>query len=80
VRSFFCSHATYCNFLFCAADVLLAQKLEEELQYEKDEHAEDVAEPEFLKTFNEQGIWQVFFFGYFSVDSYLIAYKTRSRT
>jgi complement component 1 Q subcomponent-binding protein len=40
------------------ADVLLAQKLKEELQYEKTATAE-VIEPEFLKSFKKQGIWKI---------------------
>lgn len=40
------------------ADVVLSQKLTEELQYEKTA-AVDVAEPEFLKSFKEQGIWEI---------------------
>ena len=42
-----------------AADVTLAQKLAEELQYEKDAAAP--ADPDFLKSFKAQGIWQVRF-------------------
>lgn len=42
---------------FCAADVTLAQKLAEELQYEKE--AASAAEPDFLKSFKAQGIWTV---------------------
>lgn len=40
-----------------AADVSLAQKLGEELQYEK-ESASD-AEPEFVRAFKAQGVWEV---------------------
>jgi complement component 1 Q subcomponent-binding protein len=40
------------------ADVVLSQKLAEELKYEK-EAAVDATEPEFLKTFKEQGLWEV---------------------
>ena len=40
-----------------AADVSLAQKLAEELQYEKEAAAP--AEPDFLKAFKAQGVWQV---------------------
>ncbi|OJA12074.1 hypothetical protein AZE42_02175 [Rhizopogon vesiculosus] len=41
-----------------STDVVLSQKLAEELKYEK-EAAVDATEPEFLKTFKEQGIWTV---------------------
>jgi hypothetical protein len=40
------------------ADVLFSQKLAEELKYEK-EGAVAETEPEFLKTFKEQGLWTV---------------------
>ncbi|KIP06473.1 hypothetical protein PHLGIDRAFT_106952 [Phlebiopsis gigantea 11061_1 CR5-6] len=40
-----------------AADVILAQKLAEELQYEKEAAAS--AEPDFLKGFKAQGVWQI---------------------
>jgi hypothetical protein len=40
------------------ADIALSQKLAEELQYEKDANANE-PEPEFLKSFKEQNIWQV---------------------
>ncbi|CAL1699055.1 unnamed protein product [Somion occarium] len=40
-----------------ASDVALAQKLAEELQYEKE--AEVDAEPDFLKAFKAQNIWQL---------------------
>jgi complement component 1 Q subcomponent-binding protein len=42
----------------CAADDALSQKLAEELQYEKESNKEG-SEPEFLKTFKAEGIWQV---------------------
>jgi complement component 1 Q subcomponent-binding protein len=42
-----------------ANDVLLAQKLGEEYQYEESSVSKDEAEPEFLKTFKGQGIWQI---------------------
>jgi complement component 1 Q subcomponent-binding protein len=41
-----------------SSDVVLSQKLAEELQYEKTAAA-DVAEPEFLKSFKEQGVWAI---------------------
>lgn len=41
------------------ADVVLSQKLAEELKYEKEAVADAPEEPEFLKTFKEQGIWEV---------------------
>jgi complement component 1 Q subcomponent-binding protein len=42
------------------ADALLAQRLGEELQYEKEAVAGSQAdEPKFLKDFKEQGIWTV---------------------
>jgi complement component 1 Q subcomponent-binding protein, mitochondrial len=40
------------------ADVLLAQKLSEELQYEKTATVEAV-EPDFLKSFKAQGLWKI---------------------
>ncbi|KAG6333197.1 hypothetical protein ID866_5894 [Astraeus odoratus] len=40
-----------------SSDVLLSQKLAEELKYEKE--ASNEAEPEFLTTFKQQGLWQV---------------------
>ena len=40
-----------------AADVSLAQKLGEELQYEKESASE--AEPEFVSAFKAQGVWEV---------------------
>ncbi len=42
---------------FPTADVALSQKLSEELQYETESNAS--AEPEFLKSFNAQGVWKV---------------------
>ena len=39
------------------ADVALSQKLAEELQYENEANA--VTEPDFLKSFNAQGVWKV---------------------
>ncbi|EGO03975.1 hypothetical protein SERLA73DRAFT_175685 [Serpula lacrymans var. lacrymans S7.3] len=41
-----------------SADVVLSQKLAEELKYEKEAIA-DVAEPDFLKTFKEQDQWKI---------------------
>lgn len=41
------------------ADVVLSQKLAEELKYEKEAVADAPEEPEFLKTFKEQGVWEV---------------------
>lgn len=41
------------------ADVVLSQKLAEELKYEKEAVADAPGEPEFLKTFREQGLWEV---------------------
>ncbi|KAI6127521.1 mitochondrial glycoprotein [Pisolithus croceorrhizus] len=40
-----------------STDVLLSQKLAEELKYEKE--AADESEPEFLKTFKQKGIWKI---------------------
>jgi complement component 1 Q subcomponent-binding protein len=40
-----------------SSDVLFSQKLAEELKYEKEGAAEAV--PEFLKNFNEQGLWKI---------------------
>ena len=40
------------------ADVVLSQKLAEELQYEKTS-AEGVSEPEFLTSFKADGTWKV---------------------
>lgn len=39
------------------ADVSLSQKLGEELQYEKE--SASVAEPEFVRSFKAQGVWEV---------------------
>ncbi|KAG1862410.1 mitochondrial glycoprotein [Suillus tomentosus] len=44
---------------FSEADVVLSQKLAEELKYEKEAVADAPGEPEFLKTFKEQGIWEI---------------------
>jgi hypothetical protein len=41
------------------ADVVLSQKLAEELKYEKEAVADAPEVPEFLKTFKEQGVWEV---------------------
>ncbi|KIJ14700.1 hypothetical protein PAXINDRAFT_169605 [Paxillus involutus ATCC 200175] len=41
-----------------SSDVLFSQKLAEELKYEK-EGAVAETEPEFLKTFKEQGLWTI---------------------
>jgi hypothetical protein len=43
------------------ADVALSQKLQEELKYEAEANAQTEATPEFLKAFQEQGLWQVRF-------------------
>lgn len=40
-----------------ASDAALAQKLQEELKYEQEAAVE--AEPEFLKTFKSQNVWQI---------------------
>ncbi|KAJ6544138.1 regulatory protein suaprga1 [Mycena capillaripes] len=40
-----------------SSDVLLSQKLEEELKYEAEEA--EAGEPEFLSSFKEQGIWKI---------------------
>ena len=40
------------------ADVVLSQKLQEELQYEKTA-ATYASEPEFLKSFKEEGLWKI---------------------
>jgi complement component 1 Q subcomponent-binding protein len=42
-----------------ASDAALSQKLTEELHYEKEAVEGSPAEPEFLTTFNSQGIWQI---------------------
>lgn len=42
---------------FALGDVALAQKLSEELQYEKEAGSE--GEPEFLTAFNAQNVWKV---------------------
>ena len=42
---------------FRIADVALSQKLAEELQYETEAAAPE--EPDFLKSFNAQGVWKV---------------------
>jgi len=41
-----------------SSDVVLSQKLAEELQYEKTASS-DATEPDFLKSFKEQGIWGI---------------------
>lgn len=41
-----------------STDIVFSQKLAEELKYEKEAAAEAI-EPEFLKTFKEQGIWEI---------------------
>jgi len=41
-----------------STDVVLSQKLQEELQYEKNAIA-DTTEPEFLKSFKEPGLWKI---------------------
>lgn len=41
------------------ADVALSQKVEAEIQYEKQTNAELPETPEFLKAFREQGVWAV---------------------
>ena len=44
----------------CVADIALAAKLQEELQYEQTQLAEaGDATPEFIKTFTEEGVWAV---------------------
>lgn len=44
----------------CTADIALASKLQEELQYEQTQLAEaGDATPEFIKTFTEEGVWAV---------------------
>jgi len=40
------------------ADVTLSQKLQGELNYETEANAQKEA-PEFLKVFQDQGVWQV---------------------
>jgi complement component 1 Q subcomponent-binding protein len=40
------------------ADVVLSQKLQEELQYEKTA-VTYASEPEFLKSFKEEGLWKI---------------------
>lgn len=40
------------------ADVVLSQKLAEELQYEKTAAAES-SDPEFLKSFKDEGVWNI---------------------
>lgn len=42
---------------YLTADVLFSQKLAEELKYEKESAVAE--EPEFLKTFQAQGLWSV---------------------
>ncbi|KII87691.1 hypothetical protein PLICRDRAFT_111642 [Plicaturopsis crispa FD-325 SS-3] len=42
-----------------STDVPLAQKLAEELKYEKEDPATTEAEPEFLKAFKSEGIWSI---------------------
>lgn len=43
----------------CPADIALSQKLQEELNYEKEANAEVSGTPEFLKAFQDQGVWEV---------------------
>ncbi|KAJ7174372.1 mitochondrial glycoprotein [Mycena filopes] len=42
-----------------SADVLLSQKLEEELKFELESAASESGEPEFLTAFKAQGIWKI---------------------
>jgi complement component 1 Q subcomponent-binding protein len=42
-----------------ATDVSLSQKLQSEIQYEKEGSSEVEATPDFLKAFAEQGIWTI---------------------
>ena len=58
----FCISADIIFFLLviCSvADVALSQKLQEELKYEAESTADLEGTPEFLKAFQEQGVWQV---------------------
>jgi hypothetical protein len=41
------------------ADLALSQKLHEELKYEKENVQAEAAAPEFLKAFQESGVWKV---------------------
>ncbi|TFK38196.1 mitochondrial glyco protein [Crucibulum laeve] len=41
------------------SDVILSQKLAEELQYEKEALADADVVPDFLKTFQSQGVWSI---------------------
>jgi len=41
------------------ADVLLSQKLSEELKYENESAGNPDVTPDFLKSFLEQGVWSV---------------------
>ncbi|KAF9459642.1 mitochondrial glycoprotein [Collybia nuda] len=41
------------------SDIAFSQKLQEELNYEKEANAELAETPEFLKAFQQQGIWQI---------------------
>ncbi|RDB27863.1 Mitochondrial acidic protein mam33 [Hypsizygus marmoreus] len=40
-------------------DIALSQKLQEELNYEKEANAEQAGTPDFLKAFLEQGVWEL---------------------
>ncbi|KAG1903114.1 mitochondrial glycoprotein [Suillus fuscotomentosus] len=51
--------ASTCRLSEGSTDVVLSQKLAEELKYEKEAVADAPGEPEFLKTFKEQGIWEI---------------------
>ncbi|KAG1763720.1 mitochondrial glycoprotein [Suillus occidentalis] len=51
--------ASACRFSEGSTDVVLSQKLAEELKYEKEAVADAPEEPEFLKTFKEQGVWEI---------------------
>ncbi|PFH47016.1 hypothetical protein AMATHDRAFT_68594 [Amanita thiersii Skay4041] len=42
-----------------SSDVVLSQKLESEIQYEKEALGDVPATPEFLKAFEEQGVWKI---------------------
>ncbi|KAF7330990.1 F-box domain-containing protein [Mycena venus] len=57
-----------------SSDVLLAQKLSEELKYENEETPAE--EPEFLTSFNAQGIWKAII----SFPVFILSYKVWSRS
>lgn len=59
-------------------DVVLSQKLQEELNYEKDTGGAAADAPQFVKDLQEQGIWTVsiylcFFFFYLYISLFVVS-------